>query len=249
MQSDVLVIGGGLAGGWAAIAAARAGASVILVDKGYFGTSGVTATAGPGHWWVPPDPAEARAEAVRQRNVRAFGLGDPAWMERIIDLTWRTLPTLAPYYAFSKDEHGATQYRGLRGPEYLAALRRLALDLGVRILDQSPAPALPSPARTIARPVSSASSTVRSTPSSSAPIAKPWRAGRPPRWRPRVCWVNIAATPAGESGRLTRATPMSTGEWSRSLPERDPRPFRNRPGRPCVCLPGYGAPPIAAYTE
>jgi succinate dehydrogenase/fumarate reductase flavoprotein subunit len=139
LDADVLVIGGGLAGGWSAIAAARAGASVTLVDKGYFGTSGVTATAGPGHWWVPPDPPEARREAIRQRNLRAHGLGDPEWMERIIDLTWRTLPLLAADYEFSKDENGVTQYRGLRGPEYLRALRRFAARLGVRILDQSPA--------------------------------------------------------------------------------------------------------------
>src|ERR1700678_3287542 len=71
-RPDVLVIGGGLAGGWAAIAAARAGASVILADKGYFGTSGVTAAAGPGHWWVPPDPPDARRDAVAQRNARAL---------------------------------------------------------------------------------------------------------------------------------------------------------------------------------
>ena len=138
-SSDVLIVGGGLAGGWAAIAAAREGASVILVDKGYFGSSGVTATAGPGHWWCPPDPPEARREAIAQRNARAFGLADPEWMERIIDLTWRTLPTLAPYYRFSKDERGVTQFRGLRGPEYLRALRELSVDLGVRILDHSPA--------------------------------------------------------------------------------------------------------------
>jgi L-aspartate oxidase len=139
LETDVLVIGGGLAGGWAAIGAARAGASVILVDKGYFGTSGVTATAGPGHWWVPPDPPEARPEAIRQRNLRAHGLGDPEWMARVIDLTWRTLPELSAYYAFAKDDRGVTQYRGLRGPEYLRALRQFATDLGVRILDQSPA--------------------------------------------------------------------------------------------------------------
>jgi hypothetical protein len=44
--ADVLVIGGGLAGGWAATAAVRAGARVVLLDKRYFGTSGVTATGG-----------------------------------------------------------------------------------------------------------------------------------------------------------------------------------------------------------
>ena len=43
MAADVLVIGGGPAATWAAVAAATAGASVILVDKGYVGTSGATA--------------------------------------------------------------------------------------------------------------------------------------------------------------------------------------------------------------
>jgi succinate dehydrogenase/fumarate reductase flavoprotein subunit len=110
LSTDVLVVGGGLAGGWAATAAARAGASVILVDKGYFGTSGVTATAGPGHWWVPPDPVQRKA-AIEERLARAFGLADPDWMERILETTWRTLPTLSPYYAFPKDHNGTGRRR------------------------------------------------------------------------------------------------------------------------------------------
>lgn len=40
IRTDVLVIGGGIAGGYAAIKAADAGASVILVDKGYMSRSG-----------------------------------------------------------------------------------------------------------------------------------------------------------------------------------------------------------------
>ncbi|KAF0812654.1 Fumarate reductase flavoprotein subunit [Andreprevotia sp. IGB-42] len=138
LEADVLVLGGGLAGTWAAVAAARSGARVILADKGYCGTSGVTATAGPGHWWVPPDPA-LRSAAIEKRLATAFGLADPAWMARIIELTWQTLPTLAGYYDFPQDDAGVTQYRGLRGPEYMRAMRRLALDQGVQILDQSPA--------------------------------------------------------------------------------------------------------------
>jgi L-aspartate oxidase len=73
---------------------------VTLVEKGYCGTSGVTASAGPGHWWVPPDPASARQEAVGARLRAGQGLGDGAWMNRILDLTWRTLHTLAPDYRF-----------------------------------------------------------------------------------------------------------------------------------------------------
>jgi succinate dehydrogenase/fumarate reductase flavoprotein subunit len=137
-ETDVLVIGGGLAGTWAAIAAAREGAAVALVDKGYCGTSGVTATAGPAHWWVPPDP-KLRADAISRRQSTAFGLADSEWMERILESTWRTLPTIAGYYDFSTDDSGAVHYRSLRGPEYMRAMRRLAEDSGVRILDQSPA--------------------------------------------------------------------------------------------------------------
>jgi succinate dehydrogenase/fumarate reductase flavoprotein subunit len=45
-EADVLVVGGGLAGCTAAIKARHAGASVILVDKGYAGKSGQTPFAG-----------------------------------------------------------------------------------------------------------------------------------------------------------------------------------------------------------
>ena len=48
--ADVLVVGGGPAATWAAVAAVEAGALVILVDKGYVGTSGATAPANTGTW-------------------------------------------------------------------------------------------------------------------------------------------------------------------------------------------------------
>src|SRR5271155_4949927 len=108
-EADLLVIGGGIAGTWAAVAAAREGARVILADKGYCGASGVAATAGPGHWWVPPDPA-LREQAIARKLATGGGLADPDWIARILDMTWRTLPTLAPYYFFPKDETGVTQY-------------------------------------------------------------------------------------------------------------------------------------------
>ncbi|BAP44918.1 oxidoreductase flavoprotein, asfA [Pseudomonas sp. StFLB209] len=138
LQADVLIIGGGLAGTWAGVAAAREGARVVLVDKGYCGTSGVTATAGPGHWWVAPD-AGLRQAAIDKRLATAFGLADPHWMARAIDTTWTSLPGLQGYYHFPTDAQGVTHYRGLRGPEYMRGMRRLALDSGVTVLDHSPA--------------------------------------------------------------------------------------------------------------
>jgi succinate dehydrogenase/fumarate reductase flavoprotein subunit len=139
LDTDVLVIGGGLAGNWAAAAARRAGAAVILVDKGYCGTSGVTATAGPGHWWIPPDPVDLRETVIAARQKSGFGLNDAGWMARTLAKTWDTLPTLEGLYRFSKDEKGVTQYRALRGPEYMRALRQQSEGLGVTILDHCPA--------------------------------------------------------------------------------------------------------------
>ena len=136
LDADVLVIGGGLAGTWAAVAAAREGARVVLAEKGYCGTSGVTASAGPGHWWVPP---EQRPAAIARRIDSATGLGDAGWMARILETTWQSLPQLDRLYHFPRDDQGRKQYRALRGPEYMRAMRQLALEHGVTLLDQSPA--------------------------------------------------------------------------------------------------------------
>ncbi|WP_434405468.1 FAD-dependent oxidoreductase [Sphingobium sp. DN12] len=137
-SADVLIIGGGMAACWAAIMAAQAGAEVLLVDKGFVGTRGVTATGGPNHWWVAPEPGRREA-AIEERYGRSFGLAERDWMARIIDETWRALPQLAGYYPFAGDGKGGTFYSGVRGPEYMRALRRFAQDAGVTILDHHPA--------------------------------------------------------------------------------------------------------------
>ena len=56
IETDVLIIGGGIAGCWAAISAARTGVSVAIVEKGNTIRSGA---GGPGcdHWCdVPANP-------------------------------------------------------------------------------------------------------------------------------------------------------------------------------------------------
>jgi L-aspartate oxidase len=135
-ETDVLVLGGGMAAAWAAIGAARAGARVIVADKGVMGTSGVTATAGPNHWFVPEEGREA---AVQARLKSALGLGDGGWMHRILAQTWESLPSLAPFYEFCVNDSGATVYSSVRGPEYMRALRQYVASLGVTILDHAPA--------------------------------------------------------------------------------------------------------------
>lgn len=69
IETDVLVLGGGIAGCWAAISAARNGASVIIVEKAATIRSGAGG-AGCDHWVLTPNPlsnvtAEDIVEAER----------------------------------------------------------------------------------------------------------------------------------------------------------------------------------------
>jgi succinate dehydrogenase/fumarate reductase flavoprotein subunit len=138
-HADVLIVGGGLAATWAAITAAEAGADVVLVDKGYCGASGVAATAGVGHWLVPPDFA-AREAAMSARAIQGGLISDRSWQERVLDETWRRLPVLGEWgYAYAKDARNQPVLRLGHAPHYLRFLRGRAEKLGVKILDYSPA--------------------------------------------------------------------------------------------------------------
>ncbi|WP_236796097.1 FAD-binding protein [Amycolatopsis sp. GM8] len=137
-ETDVLVLGGGPAGTWAALAAAAAGARVTLADKGFCGTSGAAAAGGNNLWYVPPGPG--REKAIAAREAAAGGLTERAWMVGILERTWEAVAQLADWgYPFPVTESGE-QYRGsLQGPEYLRLMRRRVTRAGVVILDQSPA--------------------------------------------------------------------------------------------------------------
>src|SRR5262245_7322195 len=149
LTADVLVIGGGPAGAWAAIAAAGAGSRVILVDKGYLGTSGATAPSNTGTWFVPP--GEGRRLAIEQRQPRTGGLADPRWVERTLDTAWDRLHSLAAWgYPFPRDDSGQPYLANLRGPDYMHFMRRRVATSGVTILDHHPALELLGDGETVA---------------------------------------------------------------------------------------------------
>ncbi|WP_052848196.1 FAD-dependent oxidoreductase [Streptomyces avicenniae] len=138
-DADVLVLGGGPAGAWAALAAAEAGARVVLADKGYLGTSGAAASGGNNLWYLPPDPA-LRARAVGERERLGGHLTDHRWMARVQEETYGRVNRLAAWgYPFPRDEDGVERRSSLQGPEYLRRLRRRVHRSGVRILDHHPA--------------------------------------------------------------------------------------------------------------
>ncbi|MBD2494836.1 FAD-dependent oxidoreductase [Nostoc sp. FACHB-280] len=139
LEADVLVIGGGPAGTWAAWSAASGGARVVLVDKGYCGTSGCAAASGNGVWYVPPEP-EARETAMASRESLGGFLANRHWMKRVLDQTFTNVNLLADWgYPFPTDDEGKPYRRSLQGPEYMRLMRRQIQRAGVKILDHSPA--------------------------------------------------------------------------------------------------------------
>lgn len=139
LQADVLVIGGGPAGAWAAWSAAQAGARVIVADKGYLGSSGATAPGGTNLLYLPPDAA-LRDAAVRQRMAGGGWLSEARWIHRVLDQVYDSLQQVEAWgYPFRRDEHGVPLRDHLQGPEYLKILRKAVRRAGAQILDQSPA--------------------------------------------------------------------------------------------------------------
>jgi succinate dehydrogenase/fumarate reductase flavoprotein subunit len=139
LTTDVLVLGGGPAGTWAAYSAAVSGARVVLADKGYCGTSGATAPSGVGVWYVPPDP-EQREHARASRESMGGYLSERSWMDRVLDQTFESVGELAAWgYPFPIDDSGQQARRSLQGPEYMKLMRKKVKAAGVTILDHSPA--------------------------------------------------------------------------------------------------------------
>jgi succinate dehydrogenase/fumarate reductase flavoprotein subunit len=136
LTTGVLIIGGGLAGCWAALSAAQRGANVLLVDKGYCGTSGVTATAGVGHWYLPP---AARDAEVAARTQAGGDLTEPDWMHRTMEVAWQRLPELDPYYPWPVRDGQPARNTSVRGPEYMRVMRARVRRAGVTVLDFHPA--------------------------------------------------------------------------------------------------------------
>jgi succinate dehydrogenase/fumarate reductase flavoprotein subunit len=138
-DADVLVIGGGPAGTWAAVSAAERGARVVLADKGFCGTSGATAAAGTGVWYVGLDPA-LREAAMANREKMGGYLQDRRWMARVLDRTYDRSNQLADWgYPYPVDDSGKSQRNSLQGPEYMRLMRKRTKHAGVTILDHSPA--------------------------------------------------------------------------------------------------------------
>lgn len=144
LETDVLVIGGGITGAFAAWKARQSGAEVLLVDRSYFGRSGCSALAsGVYPVYMPGDDVDAW--------VRAFGgpLVNQPLLRKSLPVMYEHLVTMdrwgvrwvkqgdrivrmgAPGRSF---ENGAWMAEG--GPQMMMSVRGGVLQSGVRVLNR-----------------------------------------------------------------------------------------------------------------
>src|ERR1700744_972675 len=145
-HADVLVIGGGFAGTWAAIRAAELGARVLLVDKAVVSRSGASTmssgvTTGP----TPDDDLSAWAEEL---ITRGQFMCDQRWTRQMLEGQVERLRQLDQWGAtIIKDSDGKFSKflsRGMmvvRVVQYspvsaMSALRARAEELGVTVMDR-----------------------------------------------------------------------------------------------------------------
>jgi succinate dehydrogenase/fumarate reductase flavoprotein subunit len=149
LYADVLVVGGGIAGCFAAIKASERGAKVILVDKGYAGKSGQTPYAG-NFMAFNPDWGHDLDAWMTLVNRTSEYVNNRYWTEITIrDSYARYLDLVSWGVRFTAGEDGQpARYPGPTGVtdqlrfeedargDYAQALRKQAQKSGVRIVDR-----------------------------------------------------------------------------------------------------------------
>lgn len=149
-QADVLVIGGGIAGCFAAIKASQQGAQVLLVDKGYAGKSGQTPYANN---FMAFNPAWGHNldDWMTLVNQTSEYVNNRYWTETTITESYARYQDLLSWgVQFKQGEDGLpVRYPGPTGitdqlrfadkakGDYAQTLRRQALKSGVKILDRT----------------------------------------------------------------------------------------------------------------
>ena len=159
IECDVLVIGGGPAATWAAVSALDVeNTSVVLVDKGYCGASGVAATSGVNHWLSDPNSV-TREHEIKLKSSVGGDLSDHSWISSVLDEAWTQIHKLPAWGWGRVEKHSVSPSLSLpsekttkgkshrpffRGPapDYLRFMRGQVKRRGGLILDHSPAHSL-----------------------------------------------------------------------------------------------------------
>jgi succinate dehydrogenase / fumarate reductase flavoprotein subunit len=146
VTGDVLIIGGGFAGAWAAYRAAELGASVVLVEKGFVSRTGASTVSG-GVTTCPQDDDDLDTW-VKEFVVNGGYMCDQDWTRQVLEGARDRVKTFDAWgVPIVRDEKGAIRRflsRGMvevRCMQYtprkaLEELRRRLLAMNVRIIDR-----------------------------------------------------------------------------------------------------------------
>ena len=149
LKTDVLVIGGGMAGLFAAIKAREEGVDVILADKNYVSRSGSTAYAEGDYSVFNPEWGHDLNTWMGQIKRVCEYLNNPEWTEITLRESRERYQDFLSWGIKPKENENGTVIRYSapffgpleccflgRGWTFLPTLRRQALQVGVRIMDR-----------------------------------------------------------------------------------------------------------------
>jgi succinate dehydrogenase/fumarate reductase flavoprotein subunit len=135
IESDVLVVGGGMSGIFAAIKARQAGASVTLVDKGYAGKSGQTPYAKEIRV-ITPEWGDDIGSWVDQFSKLGEYINNRTWTELILRKSYDRYQDLVSWgVQFRKDEDIYAPVV-MEWKVFGDVLRKKLLEQGVRVIDR-----------------------------------------------------------------------------------------------------------------
>ena len=147
VDTDILVIGGGIAGFFAAIKAGEKGLNVTLVDKAYAGKSGASAFAGMGYMVYNPEWGLDRDAFLKEMYIKGDYLNNREWAEIILKdslTTYRDLVSWGVEFPIENvnntpnDEYflpfGVVR---IKRRQPMPILRKQAIKAGVKIIDRT----------------------------------------------------------------------------------------------------------------
>jgi len=144
IETEVLVIGGGMAGCFAATKARQQGLAVTLIDKAVVGRSGATHFSEGDFTFLNPERGHDINAWVQQINRASEYLNDPDWTETVLKDSYDRYRDLVGWGVKFFEMNGKTYTRrsgahehfAMVNREYAPVMRRVALDNGVTIIDR-----------------------------------------------------------------------------------------------------------------
>jgi succinate dehydrogenase/fumarate reductase flavoprotein subunit len=149
IETDILVLGGGIAGCTAAIKVREQGLDVTLVDKAYVGKSGTTAAAGMRFSLFNPDFGDDYDTTFRMITEGSGYMNDRDWTEICIKESWAAYETLVAWgveFPVENEEEGTFVPKEKIDSPFTSArivrrgvpppLRNQAEKSGVKIMDR-----------------------------------------------------------------------------------------------------------------